>query len=466
MHETEVRNRCSLVSIGNKRQRKIILDCVEVGLNSVHPHFLFRNKVQLKHGVLYVNPSNQSFDLSNYDKILVVGGGKASGALAEQLERTLGNRITAGFVNILEGTRSKFRTKRIKLSEARHPVPDQKGVQGTEKILQLLKSKSNPNSLVICLISGGGSSLFVSPADGISLLDEIATTNLLLRSGATIDQVNCVRKHISKVKGGQLVRFTNNATILSLIISDVVGDHLESIASGLTSPDPTTFLDARKILDEFKIFNSVPISVRNRIENGVRGIVAETPKPKDSLFSKVSNVIIGSNRIACEEICARMRKHYPRSYGVSYLGSSVTGEASVVARNLVGTASNSYSKSTRKRGLTLVWGGETTVTVKGDGVGGRNQEQALSALYELSRTRNEKMVFCFVGTDGIDGKTKAAGAIVDYSTYERALKKKLDGMQYLKRNDSNTFFQTVGRSLVITGATGTNVNDIGMAIVA
>jgi glycerate 2-kinase len=465
MREIWIKNKASLLSVGTKRERKIILDCVEAGLNSVHPHNLLRNKLKLRRGRLHVIPSKQSFDLSKYENIIVVGGGKASGALAQELERILKERINAGSVNILEGTKTLFRTKRIKLNEASHPIPDRSGVEGTERILQILKSRSTPRSLVICLISGGGSALFESPGEGITLQNMIETTNLLLKSGATIDQVNCVRKHISKVKGGQLVGFTRGATVLSLIISDVVGDHLESIASGLTYPDPTTFSDAKEILERFNIFGAVPSAVRERIENGIQGKIEETPKPNDPRFSRVSNVIVGSNRIACEEICSRLKKRFPKSLDVTYLGSSVTGEASLVAADLVRRSIETLSKS-KKKSSALVWGGETTVTVKGNGTGGRNQEEALSALITLAKIRDKtKAVFCFAGTDGIDGKTDAAGAIVDHSSFEKATKMNLDSAQFMKRNDSNTFFQKLGNSLVVTGATGTNVNDIGMAII-
>lgn len=463
MREVKIKNRRSLLSSGNKYERKQILDSIEAGLNSVYPSNLVRNKLQIKSNRIFVLPTSQTYNLGDYHKILVVGGGKASGALAQELERMLGNRITDGYVNILEGTRSKFRTERIELNQARHPTPDQRGVNGTRKILKILNLQSDKKTLVICLISGGGSSLMALPAKGITLNDKIATTDLLLRSGANIDQINCVRKHMSGIKGGQLVQYTHGATVLSLIVSDVVGDHLESIASGPTVPDSSTFSQAKEILRQFKILNKVPPSVRNRIEEGVRGLVPETPKPNDPLFSKVSNVIIGSNEIACEEIIRTLKKRLRSSVDLTYLGSAITGEASLVARKLLNLASRAGSRSTKGR-TALVWGGETTVTVRGNGVGGRNQEEALSALLELAKRRTRKATLCFVGTDGIDGKTNAAGAIVDYSTFMKATEIGLNGAEYLERNDSNTFFRNVGNSLIISGSTGTNVNDVGMAI--
>ena len=458
----QIKNRKSLLSVGNKVERALILDCLEAAVNSVLPFNLINKELQVRSNRLYLPSSHLRLDLSKFQKIIVIGGGKATGYLAEGLERKLGKYITEGYVNVLEGTKNLFRTKKIELNEASHPVPNQSGVKGTREMLKLLKT-ADPSFLVICLISGGGSSLLPFPAKGITLEEKIETTELLLRSGADIDRMNCVRKHISGVKGGQLVREGNGATFLSLVISDVVGDHLESIASGPTVPDPSTFSEAEHILSDLKILDQIPQAVRNRIESGRKGHVAETPKPGDPIFDRVSNVIIGSNKIACNSIQRELRKRLRDSVKLTYLGSSIVGEASSVAKDLVSKSVGIWKKS-RKPFSAIIWGGETTVTVRGNGIGGRNQEEALSALQSIGDSNNPNITISFFGTDGIDGKTNAAGALVDLSTYRKAKELRLDPSKYLERNDSNTFFRRVGNSLILTGPSGTNVNDIGIAI--
>jgi glycerate 2-kinase len=462
---SKIKNRRSLLSVGNKRERRIILDCFEAALRAVSPSTLIERELNVSSSsqLLKVPRAGLEFDLSRFRKVIVIGGGKASGYLAEGLEKKIGKFITEGYVNILEGTRRLFHTKKIVLNEASHPIPDQSGVNGTRKMLELL-SRADRSSLIICLISGGGSALVPLPAKGITLKEKIMTTELLLRSGANIDQINRVRKHISGVKGGQLVRHGNGATFLSLIISDVVGDHLDSIASGPTVPDSSTFFDAEQILSDLKILDLVPGPVRERILLGCKGLIPETPKPNDPIFGRVSNVIIGSNSIACNAIQNLLKKKLGRSVDLSYLGSSVIGEARNVARTLV-TRSLRYSKNSERPYFALVWGGETTVTVRGNGIGGRNQEEAISVLLNLGNAgESSDLTFGFIGTDGIDGETNAAGALIDFSTHERAKKVGLDARKYLENNDSNTFFKKVGSSLIITGPTGTNVNDVGMAI--
>ena len=462
MPSAQIKNRKSLVSLGNKVERALILDCLEAAVNSVLPINLINKELQVKSNSLYLPWAHVRLDLSKFQKIIVIGGGKASGYLAEGLERKLGKYIAEGYVNVLEGTKRRFRTKKIELNEASHPVPNQSGVKGTREMLKLLRT-ADPSFLVICLISGGGSSLIPLPARGITLKEKIETTELLLHSGADIDRMNCVRKHISGVKGGQLVREGNGARFLSLIISDVVGDHLESIASGPTVPDPSTFSQAEHILSDLKILDQIPQAVRNRIESGRDGLVAETPKPGDPIFDRVTNVIIGSNKIACNRIQKELGKRLRDSVKLAYLGSSIVGEASSIAKDLVSKSEGIWKKS-RKPYSAVVWGGETTVTVRGNGIGGRNQEEAVAALQSIGESNNTNITISFFGTDGIDGETKAAGALVDLSTLRKAKKLRLEPSKYLERNDSNTFLRRVGNSLILTGPSGTNVNDVGIAI--
>ncbi len=458
------RNRKSVTSFGNEKERELIIEGLEAAISSVSPDTLIENELHIDSDHIVVPRIRLRYDLKEFDKIIVIGGGKASGFLAQGLEQKLGKYISSGYVNILQGTKKLFHTKRIVLNEASHPVPDQAGVRGAREMVKLLRGLDR-HGFAICLISGGGSSLMPLPAKGIALADQILTTDFLLRSGANIDQMNCVRKHISAISGGQLVREGNGARFLSLIISDVVGDHLESIASGPTAPDPTTFADAKRILSNLKLFNQVSRRVRRRIGAGCRGLIKDTPKPGDPVFSSVANAIIGSNTLACEGAKRQLVRRMRHPISVKYLGSAIVGEASLVARNLVADAQK-FGKRSRRRYSVLVWGGETTVTVKGQGTGGRNQEQALSALQAIGETSDKAVTIGFFGTDGIDGKTEAAGALVDFSTYRKAIRLGLDANKYLKENDSNSFFRKVGKSLVITGPTGTNVNDIGIAVIA
>jgi glycerate-2-kinase len=378
------------------------------------------------------------------------------------LEKKLGKYLIGGQVNVLEGTKSRFRTHKIILNEAAHPVPNISGTRGARRMLKLIKGLDS-SSLVICLISGGGSALMSLPAEGVALSDLKVTTELLLRSGADIDSMNCIRKHLSAIAGGQLLRSASGANFLSLIISDVVGDHLESIASGPTVPDPTTFSDAKRILENLRILDKVPTRVKKRIVEGTKGLVHDTPKPRDPIFEKVNNVILGANAVACQRMEEELSRKLGRAAEVRYVGSRITGEASVVARMLVEKASG-LAKKSNKRYFVMLWGGETTVTVKGHGVGGRNQEEALSALLAIDKSRDRSITMGFMGTDGIDGNTNAAGAIVDLSTFKRAQRTYLEIPLYLRNNDSHSFFKKVGNSLVLTGPTGTNVNDIGIAI--
>ncbi len=444
----------------------MILASIKEAVRAVSPDKVLQNEIRFKNPFLTFARLHKIYDFSEYDKVMVVGGGKASGSLSQSLEEIIGpDLITSGLVNILQGTKHLFRTRKIQLNEASHPVPNRAGVEGVKKMIDLLEG-ATPRSLVFCLISGGGSSLLPLPAEGITLEQKIKTTDLLLKAGATIDQINCVRKHISLIKGGQLPRYANGAQIVSLIVSDVVGDHLESIASGPTAPDPTTYSDALRILGAFHIMRRVPLSVRKRLIDGSDGKKPETPKPGDRIFSQVSNIILASNRYACEAAVRCLKERLGPEAQVEYLGSSWQGEASVIARDLAEMFCDfSRAGSLKETTRCEVWGGETTVTVTGNGSGGRNQEQALATLKVLSKP-DCQIVLAFFGTDGVDGRTDSAGALVDSKTYERARRKGLDPNPYLRSHDSNTFFKKLEGALIQTGPTGTNVNDIGVAIIS
>jgi glycerate 2-kinase len=458
------RNRLDLQRNDLSGRRKLILDSLNSAIDGVQPHNLVKERVSLdSRGVLTIKGISQEFPLRTFDDLIVVGAGKASGALAVALESILGHEVPySGVVIVPKGTGRNYSTVRVKIVEGTHPVPSLRSVRAAEEVMRAVGSATD-RSLVLCLISGGGSALMTLPAKGISLQDQIATTTLLLKSGATIEEVNCIRKHLSSVKGGQLAAAAKGARILSLIISDIVGNPVGSIASGPTAPDPTTFEDALQILTDRRILNKIPRRVLQRIKEGVAGRVLETPKPGSPVFEKVTNFVLGDNSIACQAAIKTLKKN-----GVAvicYLGSSWQGEARDTGSNLTGLilaarSSQTDSSSGRKA---FVWGGETTVTVRGKGRGGRNQEEALSSLLKLAD--HQGIALAYMGTDGIDGFSPAAGALIDSSCYERAKSKKLDPEQFLRNNDSTSFFEKTDESLLVTGLTGTNVNDIGIAII-
>jgi len=436
----------------DRRAREVILQAIEAALTAVDPKYAVRKNVAIKDNKLVI--AGLEFDLTKIRNIYVIGGGKASGAMAEAIEELLGDRISEGVVNVLRGTEKRFKVNRIKLIGASHPIPDEKGLEGVKKMLEIAE-KAGEDDLIIVLISGGGSALMPRPADPVTLDEMKKTTDLLLKCGATINEINAVRKHISAFKGGQLARACYPATTVALIISDVVGDPLDTIASGPTAPDTTTFEDAYRVLKFYNIWDKVPESVRNRIEKGLRGEVPETPKPGDKIFERVHNVIIANNRIACEAAEAKAKE---MGFNTLILSTHIEGEARHVGTVLAGIAREiyKYNKPLEKPAL-IIMGGETTVTVTGSGKGGRNQELALSASIRISGLKG--VAIASIGTDGIDGITDAAGGLVDSTTVKRGREKGFDVLEYLANNDSYTYLKAVG-DVVFTGPTGSNVNDI------
>ena len=446
--------------------KKVILAGLNAAINSVQPAALMRDKLSVDSKYnLRILGSNLDLPLASYDKLIVVGAGKASGAMAETLETLLPEKIQySGVVIVPEGTSRYYLTKKIGILEGSHPIPSTKNVVATKAVVKVVQSTTE-KSLVLCLISGGGSALMSLPAKGISLSEKIRTTTLLLKSGAGIEKVNTVRKHLSAVKGGQLALKADGSKVVSLILSDIVGNPIGSIASGPTAPDPTTFKDALGILQEYHITQKVPTRVVGRLKAGAMGQIPETPKPEDPIFQKVNNCILGDNSVACFAAIEEMKKMI--SVNPCYLGSAWQGEARDTAANLVGlfltAREDPCNVSGRGYPKAFVWGGETTVTVRGKGRGGRNQEEALSSLLRLG---NEKgITIAYLGTDGVDGFSLAAGAIIDSASCDRAAMKELFPDKYLMDNDSTTFFEKLGDSLLLTGPTSTNVNDIGIAIV-
>jgi glycerate 2-kinase len=451
----QIRNRAQLIENGEtpriRKYRALTLQCLERAINAAEPKQLIKAKLKVESNHLQVQ--GYTFDLRKFKHVYVVGGGKAGGKMAQAIEEILGKHVTAGVVNIPYGT--KQRTHVIELNEVSHPVPDENGVKGTLRIMALAE-QAEENDLVICLISGGGSSLMPIPREGISLKDKQALTNALLKSGAAITEINTVRKHLSAFKGGWLAKKAYPATLLNLVLSDVMGDPLDSIASGPTVPDTSTFSDARKILEKYDLWLKVPVSIRKILSEGARGLLEETPKPTDLVFEKVHNLVIGNNRTAS---LAAIDFLGSKGLNTLLLADMLTGEAKEVGKALAKLASEGFACTDTSRSLGVVAGGETTVTVKGKGVGGRNQELALSAALNLKES--EECIIASFSTDGVDGPTDAAGAIVDSYTLKRGKQLGLDPEKYLENNDSYNFFLKLG-DLIYTEATGTNVNDIAV----
>ena len=293
----KILNRNELIENGEtsnlRRGRDLTLQCLEQAVNAADPKLLIKAKMRVENNQLKVEGC--MFDLRKFKNVYVVGGGKAGGKMAQAMEEILGNHIAAGVVNIPYGTSQE--TKVIELNEARHPVPDEAGVVGSLRIMAIAE-QAKENDLVICLISGGGSSLMPLPREGISLEDKQAITSALLKSGAAITEINAVRKHLSAFKGGWLAKKAYPATLLNLVLSDVMGDPLDSIASGPTVPDKSTFSDAKKILEKYGLWTKVPVSIRKIFSEGERGLLQETPKPDDIVFEKVHSLVIGNNRTA------------------------------------------------------------------------------------------------------------------------------------------------------------------------
>lgn len=392
-------------------------------------------------------------DFARYRHIYVVGAGKAGAAMARAAERVLGRRITRGLLNVKYG--HTLRLARIELNECGHPVPDERGVEGSRRIAEIAGS-AGADDLVLCLISGGASALLPLPADPISLAEKQETTRLLLACGAGIHEFNAVRKHISQIKGGQLARLAHPARVLSLLLSDVPGDDLDVIGSGPTAPDGSAFADARAVLEKYAIQDRVPACVRERIARGARGEIAETPKPGDRIFQRVRNAVTGSNRLAVDAAAARARE---LGFRTLVLSTFIEGETREIARMHAAIAKEIVRFGRPlKPPACIVTGGETTVTVRGDGLGGRNQEFVLAAALDIAGLRN--VVVFSAGTDGTDGPTDAAGAIADGRTVDRDA----SAPEFLARNDSYHYFEGLG-DLVKTGPTNTNVMDVRLILV-
>ena len=442
---------------GMDKLRRDVLHAMDAALSAADPARIIKSHLRVDGSTLLAG--DLRFALKKYRRIFVIGGGKASGYMAEEVEKLLGKWITKGLV-VVPDYLPRPKGSRITYRPATHPIPTRKGMESVLAMLEVVEDVSR-NDLVLVLLSGGGSALMPLPVRGITLADEATITSLLLTSGASIDEINTVRKHLSQIKGGRLAERLYHATVLSLIISDVVGDKVDAIASGPTAPDPTTYHDAVSVLQKHDLWPKIPKRVHKLFGDGMAGSTQDTPKKGDRVFNHVHNLIVGNNRQSCFAAAAAMKK---AGYKTQILSTQITGEA-----RKAGQIFGSIARDIRENSLpfpapaALVAGGETTVTVQGKGVGGRNQELVLAAAITISGSKG--IVVGSFATDGIEGRTDAAGAFVDGGTVARGRKLGMNAEEYLRNNDSYHYFSKL-KDLIVTGPTGTNVNDIMIFAVA
>jgi hydroxypyruvate reductase len=433
---------------------------LDAAIRSVEPGKAVTSYLRLQDDKLFIGKGHNpvcTFDLKCFQKILVVGAGKAGAPMARSVAEILGRRMTEGIVIVKEGYNDPGDNAvplKLQILEAGHPLPDQRGVEGAQRIASLL-TNATEEDLVICLLSGGGSALSVLPAPGLSLADLQRLTSLLLSCGAEINQINTLRKHLEQLKGGGLARLAYPARLVTLILSDVVNNPLNVIASGPTVPDPSTFEEARSILQRCSLLETIPPAILAHLERGLCGEIPETPKEGDQVFTGVQNVIVGDNLQAAQ---TALQQAQVEGFNTLLLTTSLQGEARQAGRFLASIARQiADTGQPIPRPACIVAGGETTVTVTGNGKGGRNQELALSAVAEFAELPDIALIT--LATDGGDGPTDAAGAIITGETLKRARQLNLDPIDYLTRNDAYNFFERLG-DLLITGPTQTNVNDL------
>jgi hydroxypyruvate reductase/glycerate 2-kinase len=393
-----------------------------------------------------------------FERCLIIGFGKAAFPMALAIEESLGDLIDTGVIIVPYG-HAGTGLRKVRAIEAGHPLPDANGVRGTQELIGLA-GQADERTLVVALVSGGGSALLVSPWEGITLAEKQATTALLLKAGAGIGEMNAVRKHLSRVKGGRLAALLHPATTVSLIVSDVIGNRLDVIASGPTAPDPSTFADALTVLDRYRLLEETPQAVLRHLMTGSAGRLPETPKEGAPVFRRVNNRIIADNRAA---LAAARQAATGYGLNVEILSAEIAGEAREAGRWLAHKAIAAQCARRAELPLCLLSGGETTVTVRGKGIGGRNMELALAFARKIEGVTG--ITLLSAGTDGRDGPTDAAGAVVDGSTIPRGKKMGLDPSAFLADNDSYSFLRREG-GLFVTGPTGTNVMDIQIVIIA
>lgn len=438
-----------------KTMRKDAKEIFQAGLAAVAPGTAIKKFCKRRGDCLWVD--DQEYDLNGFERVVVLGAGKAGASMARAIEDLVKDRIDDGLIVVKYGHSEPL--EKVRTIEAGHPLPDENGYSGAQALYELAGT-ADENTLILCLVSGGGSALIPYPVTGVGLEDKQKTTELLLGCGADIHEVNTIRKHLSQMKGGGLARIAFPATLVCLILSDVVGDNLDSIASGPCVADPTTFSDCKRIVQKYGLEEKIPLPVKEHLEKGVNGLVDETPKDVSALFDTVFTVIIGSNY---EALAASKKRAEELGYNSLLLSSFIEGETMEAAAFHMALAKEIVVHNEPVAvPACLLSGGETTVTIKGQGKGGRNQEFVLSAALKMENMQNT-VVFS-AGTDGTDGPTDAAGAIADTTILARAETAGLSPQDYLRENDSYHFFETLG-DLYKTGPTNTNVMDLRIILV-
>ena len=459
----------AVISENQLKLRKIGINALEEALHAVTPKYLIENSLKIKDNTLFIQ--NDSFNINDFKKVLIIGAGKASAEMALELEKILINIKNIeydGIINIHDKLESKINNynSKIKFNPASHPIPNREGVKGSKQMMEIIR-QSSKNDLIICLISGGGSALLPLPKNGLSLEDLQRINSLLLASGASVHEINTIRKHISGVKGGNLAKEifkSSGATLISLIISDVVGDNLDSIASGPTVPDLTTYGDAIEIIKRYHLYNEIPPSVLELLEKGLKDKNMENPKPNEECFNNVYNYLIGSVNNAVQVLIDYLSEF---SFKVEHFSNKIIGEARKFGKELFQIISQKIEKDLNsKNKIALIGTGELTVTIKGNGIGGRNQEMLLSFTDSINKKQIDNP-FLIIGAnlDGLEGNSDAMGAIVDNFTLKQISQKGLNTKEFLNNNDSNSFFKSLN-SEIITGPTGCNVNDLLLILIS
>jgi len=445
-----IKNKPNLITTNLRKQT---LDIVEAGINQVLPVNIIKSAVKYDAKQKKLIISGKSHNLPK-GRLFIIGGGKAAGQMAETLEKVIGPKnITAGVVMC---NSTNYKTKKINIIEASHPVPDQRSIKGVKQMLAL-KNEYNidKEDLIICLISGGGSALMTHPVKGINLSDLQKTTKLLLTCGAEIHEINAIRKHLSTIKGGQLGQYFLPTKIISLIISDVIGNDLHTIASGPTSPDPSSFFEAYIIFEKYGLLDHAPKNVLDYLQKGCEGLIEETTK----VLPNCSNYIIGDNQLALNAMAKKAKNLGLKPYIAT---SKQKGDPVKISK----TRAREIMQSKYKNYNVILIGGETTLKLpKFTGQGGRNQHYALATILAMQNYKKE-WAMASLSTDGNDFLSDTAGAIVDNNSMNAIKKQAIDPSLYLNKYDSHTFFTKIGNSLITTGATGTNVGDVMVYVLA
>lgn len=447
--------------------RKIGLMALEKAINAVKPKKLIEKSIKIQENKLMIK--NDIYNLNDFEKIYIIGGGKATAEMALSLEEALINYSNIdyeGLINVPEGLEIEemdFKSK-IRIIFASHPIPNEAGLNGTKIMMELINNLTSKD-LIFCLISGGGSALLALPKENISLEDLQKLNSLLLASGASIHEINIIRKHLSDIKGGNLVKKvydSSRSQIISLIISDVVGDDLDSIASGPTVPDNTTYEQAINILKNYDLLQKIPLAIKESLEKGFLNKSLENPNSSDECFNNVHNYLIGSVSIAVEEISPYLEN---QGFRVDYVSSNILGEARDFSKSLYQIITRKLNEYENYNQIALIGTGELTVTIRGTGIGGRNQEMLLGFLDFIKENNiNHNFLIIAANLDGIEGFSNAMGALVDNYTLSQMIKKRIDTKKYLENNDSNRFFKAL-KSDIITGPTGCNVNDFLLVLI-